>query len=159
MSKNCLAVILAGSDSDKEHIEKIVKSLKKHKISFEVRICSAHKQPLKLMRIIDEYNKLNLAIIFITVAGGTDALSGTVAYHANMPVISCPPDGYNQSCINNPPGSSNAYILNPKNLGRFVAQIFSLVNYEYKEIIFGLSKQKTENLNKADSIFRGKHKW
>jgi len=42
-SKTGCAVIMAGSDSDKPHIDKVVESLDKYEIPYEVRICSAHK--------------------------------------------------------------------------------------------------------------------
>jgi len=50
------AVVMAGSDSDREHIEKITKSLDKYEIPHRVRICSGHKQAKKLMGMIEEYN-------------------------------------------------------------------------------------------------------
>lgn len=43
------AVVMAGFDSDVEHIEKITKSLDKYEIPHRIRICSAHKQTEKLM--------------------------------------------------------------------------------------------------------------
>eukprot|EP00666_Eupelagonemidae_sp_cell4sb_P017931 gene17931-biopygen4662 len=48
-------------------------------------------------------------LVIIGCAGGTDALSGTASFLSNWPVVSCPPDGDNESCLRNPPGSSNAY--------------------------------------------------
>ena len=42
-SKTGCAVVLAGSDSDRAHVDKIVASLKEFDIPLRVRICSAHK--------------------------------------------------------------------------------------------------------------------
>ena len=147
-------VIMAGSDSDKPHIEKIVKSIEEYGIPYEVRICSAHKQPVTLLEMIREYNGLEGPLAIIAVAGGTDALSGTASYHSVHPVISCPPDAPNESCLTNPPGSSNAYIANPKNVGRFVAQIFSYLGGGYRDELISLSDEKIESLKKADSEMR-----
>ena len=106
-SKVGYAVIIAGSDSDEAHIKKITDSLNKYDIPYKVRICSAHKQQGKLTEIINAYNDIRSgSLVFIAVAGGTDALSGTLSYHSLHPVISCPPDGLNQSCLTNPSGSS-----------------------------------------------------
>ena len=137
------AVIFAGSGSDdkpktvdgQSHIGKIAESLDKYKIPYRVRICSAHKQTEKLMGIINEYNGLSGLVAFIAVAGGTDALSGTLSYHALGPVISCPPDAPNDSCLKNPPGSSNAYIIKPANVGRFIAQMYAGINLRYKALL------------------------
>ena len=54
--KGGLVVIMAGSDSDIPHIEKIQKELEKYDIKYEVRICSAHKQPGKSEEIVKTYN-------------------------------------------------------------------------------------------------------
>ena len=63
--------------------------------------------------------------MLIAVAGGTDALSGTLSFHSLHPVVSCPPDPPNESCLRNPPGSSNATVYSPRNAARFVAQLFA----------------------------------
>jgi 5-(carboxyamino)imidazole ribonucleotide mutase len=119
------AVILAGSGSDAEHIKTLEGALEAEHIPFQTRICSAHKQPEKLISILKEYDGLPGKLAYIAVAGGTDALSGTVAFHSTRPVISCPPDAPNKSCLTNPPGSSNVYIENPSNVAEFLQQYFS----------------------------------
>jgi len=144
------AVIMAGSISDINHIHEIVKSLEMYEIPYDIRICSAHKQPDKLMDIINEYNGVSGLMAYIAVAGGTDALSGTLSYHALGPVISCPPDSPNASCLNNPSGSSNAYIAKPENVGRFIAQMYAAVNPKYKSIIEEEKTEKISKLKKAD---------
>lgn len=150
------AIILAGSDSDAAHVEKIVASLKKYRIPHQVRICSAHKQPAELKMIIDEYNAVGGSLAFVAVAGGTDALSGVLSYHALGPVISCPPDAPNESCLTNPPGSSNAYIERPENIGRFIAQLYAGVNPKFRERLEQARDQKIRSLKKADARSRGK---
>merc|ERR1712178_428998 len=99
--------------------------LAKFKIESEIRICSAHKQPARLQSVIAEYNESNRPVMMVGCAGGTDALSGTASYLAKFPVISCPPDGMNQTCLTNPPGSSNGYIMKPANVAKFAAQMFA----------------------------------
>ena len=59
------AVILAGSDSDRPHIESVARALKKYAIPHRVHICSAHKQPGRLMEIVGAYNALELSLIHI----------------------------------------------------------------------------------------------
>jgi 5-(carboxyamino)imidazole ribonucleotide mutase len=148
------AVILAGSGSDKPHIEKIAASLDKYGVPYEVRICSAHKQVDDLLAMVHEYDLIHGPLAYIAVAGGTDALSGTVSYHSTRPTISCPPDAPNNSCLTNPPGSSNAYIANPANVGRFLAQMFSWVKPNYAEAIEAEKHKKLVSLQADDNKLR-----
>merc|ERR1711881_828585 len=99
--------------------------LAKFEIQSEIRICSAHKQPGRLQTVIAEYSTYPGPLMMVGCAGGTDALSGTASYLANFPVVSCPPDGMNNTCLTNPPGSSNAFICKPANIAKFAAQMFS----------------------------------
>lgn len=149
--KGGLAVIMAGSDSDMPHIEKIQGELKKFDIPSHVRICSAHKQPAKCEEILNKYNQSVEPIVIIAVAGGTDALSGVASFHSVHPVISCPPnpDEYT-SCINNPPGSSNSLILRTSNVARHAAQILGQSNPGLKSMIEKKNKEKILKLEKAD---------
>lgn len=144
------AVILAGSDSDRPHIDQIVASLEEFQIPYEVRICSAHKSPDRLLELIAEYERLAAPLAYVAVAGGTDALSGTLSFHALGPVISCPPDAPNPSCLANPPGSSNATIYHPKNVGKFVAQMYAAFNAGYAERLRRVREEKIARLEDMD---------
>merc|ERR1719221_742880 len=123
--KGCCAMIFAGSDSDMPHLEKLAAALDSWGVPSQKRICSAHKQPARLQAALDFYNTSIEPLVIIGCAGGTDALSGTASFLSHWPVVSCPPDGDNESCLRNPPGSSNAYCKRPDNAARFVAQAFS----------------------------------
>ncbi|MBI2631441.1 AIR carboxylase family protein [Candidatus Pacearchaeota archaeon] len=144
-------VIFAGSGSDKPHIDILAENLKLYEIPFEVRVVSAHKQSKKLTDLIREYDALRGDIVYIAVAGGTDALSGVLSYHSLRLTISCPPDHPNLSCINNPKGSSNVYIGRPENAARAVAQIFSEKNLQLTSHLEGEMKAKRNALEYADS--------
>ena len=157
--KGC-ALILAGSDSDMLHIEKIIDSLSIYRIPYEVRICSAHKTPGKLIALIKEYSDIDGAIAFIAVARGTDALSGTLSFHTLNPVISCPPDPerLNESCLMNPPGSSNGFIAHPQNVGKFIAQMYAPFNPEYRKLLIKYREQKINDLEQKDREFQKKYR-
>lgn len=156
-SNNGCAVIMAGSDSDEPHIKKIVESLNKYEIPYSIRICSAHKQPEKLMAMIREYNNVGGSAAFIAVAGGTDALSGILSFHANGQVISSPPDAPNQTCLTNPPGSSNAYIAKASNVGKLVAQMYAGVNPKFRELLEKFNVEKIGKLEVADKGCKDKY--
>merc|ERR1712146_308258 len=145
-----LVVIAAGSDSDMPHLETLKKEIGKFKIEAEIRICSAHKQPARLQSVIDEYNKSARPVLLVGCAGGTDVLSGTASYLAKFPVVSCPPDGMNNTCLTNPPGSSNAFIVKPANIGMFAAQLFAQQGKEIKTALEANIVEKIRKLEQAD---------
>ena len=148
-----VVVIIAGSDSDREHIGTIEQELEKYNIPVIVRICSAHKQPSTCEAIINKYNQSVEPLVYISIAGGTDALSGVVSFHSVHPVISCPPDKKKfDSCIQNPSGSSNSLILRPANVARHVAKILGNNRTELHEKVLENNKQKISNLEEADGL-------
>merc|ERR1711904_422303 len=147
-----LVVIAAGSDSDMPHLETLKKEVGKFKVDAEIRICSAHKQPGRLQGVIAHYNRSRRPIMLVGCAGGTDALSGTASYLSNFPVVSCPPDGMNNTCLTNPPGSSNAFIVKPANIARFAAQMFAHHSKEVAEALDANIKEKVTKLEAADEL-------
>ncbi len=151
------AVILAGSGSDEAHIDKLAKHLKEYEIPFEVRVASAHKQCNKLRKILEEYDALEGPLVYLAVAGGTDALSGTLSFTSLRPTITCPPDHLNMSGLTNPPGSSNAYIARPENAARFIAQMFSSNNSGYKNKLTDEMEKKRQGLELDDESLRTKY--
>merc|ERR1719324_2255280 len=151
-----LVVIAAGSDSDMPHLETLKKEIGKFKIDADIRICSAHKQPGRLQSVIAEYNKSTRPVMMVGCAGGTDALSGTASYLSTFPVVSCPPDGMNNTCLTNPPGSSNAFIVKPSNIAKFAAQLFARHSKEIAEALDSNITEKITKLEKADAQLTGK---
>merc|ERR1712066_251852 len=99
----------------------------------------------------NEYNKAVGPVMMVGCAGGTDALSGTASYLSRFPVVSCPPDGMNQTCLTNPPGSSNAYILKPANVAKFAAQRFAHADADVAAALEAAIAEKIEKLEKADA--------
>lgn len=85
-------VIIAGSTSDMDHVEKIKNFINEENIYCECHYKSAHKNTREVLEIIDSCNSAtNKRIIFVTVAGRSNALSGVVASNTRYPVIACPP--------------------------------------------------------------------
>ena len=84
------AVIIMGSTSDEPHAKKITDKLDDYNISWEQHAASAHKQPLKVLEILKE-NEEAKDIIYITIAGRSNALSGFVAANSTFPTLGCPP--------------------------------------------------------------------
>lgn len=78
--------VLAGSKSDELVYNKAVQVLEENKISHDLQIISAHRNPDKL----DDYVKNSQAKVFICVAGLSAALPGVVASKTEKVVIGVP---------------------------------------------------------------------
>ena len=83
-------IIIMGSTSDEPHAKKITDKLDEYGITWEQHAASAHKNPLKVLEIL-ENNKNGKDIVYITIAGRSNALSGFVAANCEFPTIGCPP--------------------------------------------------------------------
>ena len=84
------AVIIMGSASDEAHAKKITDGLDTYGITWEQHVASAHKQPRKVLEIL-EANENERQVIYITIAGRSNALSGFVAANSGFPTLGCPP--------------------------------------------------------------------
>ncbi len=86
---NPTVAILAASEKDDATTHRLVEQLG-DKIEVNVHIGSAHKNTKEVLASIDSYkDKKN--IIFVTIAGRSNALSGVVAGNTHHPVIALPP--------------------------------------------------------------------
>ena len=83
-------VIIMGSTSDEPHAKKITDRLDEYRIAWEQHAASAHKNPLKVLEIL-EANKDQKDIVYVTIAGRSNALSGFVAANSEFPTLGCPP--------------------------------------------------------------------
>jgi 5-(carboxyamino)imidazole ribonucleotide mutase len=84
------AVLIMGSTSDRGHADKITSSLDTLGVSHETFAASAHKNPEKVLEIIRSYGPEE-HVVFVTIAGRSNALSGFVAANTQKPTIGCPP--------------------------------------------------------------------
>ena len=83
-------VIIMGSISDEPHAKKITDKLDEYNIKWEQHAASAHKEPKKVLDIL-ESNENNDHILYVTIAGRSNALSGFVAANSSFPTLACPP--------------------------------------------------------------------
>ena len=84
------AVLIMGSTSDQHHADKITSTLDTLEVGHETHAASAHKNPEKVLEIIRSYAPEE-AVVFVTIAGRSNALSGFVAANTSKPTIGCPP--------------------------------------------------------------------
>lgn len=147
-------VIIMGSKSDISHTERITNILKKFQVEFILRIASAHKTPLKVLEIIKEYEKED--VVFITVAGRSNALSGFVDANTVKPVIASPP--YSEkfsgvdifSTIRMPSGVCPLFILEPEEAALAAVKILSLVDKNLQKKIKKYQQEKRKEIEETD---------
>ncbi len=80
---------MLGSKTDIEVAGKACDTLEEFGVPYELRVCSAHRTPRALVRLIEA----SKADVFIAVAGMAAALPGVVAAHTTKPVIGLPVGG------------------------------------------------------------------
>jgi 5-(carboxyamino)imidazole ribonucleotide mutase len=127
-------VVLMGSKRDFQFASRIEKFLQSEDFDVECDyvIASAHKTPKHLLDKLERFEKDDEGIVFITVAGLSDALSGVVAGSTRYPVIACPPDsetyGYPKvfSSAVTPQGVAVAYVPRPENATLSALKILAL---------------------------------
>lgn len=88
--RGALALIILGSEKDMSHVDKMRPLLEEAGIAVRAEVASAHKQPHKLLQLLDAMNESLEPVVCITIAGRSNALSGVVASNCKWPVIACP---------------------------------------------------------------------
>ena len=88
---NNVVVIISGSEKDKDHVSKLVHAIETDDITIERFVSSAHKNTPYVLQLIERYNKDERNVVWVTVAGRSNALSGVIAANCHDPVIACPP--------------------------------------------------------------------
>src|SRR5436190_8168763 len=83
-------IIIMGSKGDLPHAQAVVKTLKALEISYQMRVCSAHKATQRLLEMLQTYEQIG-PLVYITIAGRSNALSAVVDANTRYPVIACPP--------------------------------------------------------------------
>ena len=147
-------IIIMGSKADLEWANQISKVLKNFEIETVIHIASAHKVPIKCYDLIKKYEKEQ--VVFITVAGMSNALSGFTDAQTYCPVIACPPysdkfagaDIY--SSLRMPSGVAPLTVLSPENAAIAAAKILGLSNHNIQKKIIEYQENKRKELEDAD---------
>jgi len=124
------AVIIMGSSSDDPHAKKITDKLDEYKILWDKHVASAHKQPLEVLKILGG-NSEKKDVVYITIAGRSNALSGFVAANSEHPTIGCPPFSDKSDMLVNihstlqmPSNTPVLTVIDPGNCALAVKRIF-----------------------------------
>ena len=127
------AVIVAGSVSDKEHVQKLENAMKNQGVATVSYYSSAHKNTEHVLSIIHKHDSKPKKVVWVTVAGRSNALSGVVAANSRNPVIGCPPFKDKMDMATNinstlqcPSKVPVMTILEPGNVAISIRRIFNL---------------------------------
>jgi 5-(carboxyamino)imidazole ribonucleotide mutase len=146
-------VILMGSKSDFEFASKVGEKLKKFGVEFSYRVASAHKTPEKVLQIVREHEE---DVVFITIAGRSNALSGFVDANTLKPVIACPP--YSEkfagmdvlSSLRMPSGVAAMVVLEPENAALAAVKILAIQDESLKRRIKEYQEERRREVEEAD---------
>ncbi len=155
---NDKVVILMGSKTDLEFSREIAEYLSALGVEYELRVASAHKTPEKVLEILKEYE--NDRVVFITVAGRSNALSAFVDANTQKPVIACPPysekfsgaDIY--SSLRVPSGIGSVVTIEPEGAAIAAAKILALDDPRLSENILKYQSSKRIEIEEADKAVR-----
>ncbi|MDO8265389.1 MAG: 5-(carboxyamino)imidazole ribonucleotide mutase [Candidatus Saccharibacteria bacterium] len=151
--------IIMGSDSDLDVMSEAAKTLEEFKITYEVRIISAHRTPDIMASYASDAKSRGLKVI-IAGAGGSAHLPGMTASHTTLPVIAVPVKKDNHdhealwSNIKMPPGIPLATMPEngAKNAALLAIEILSLSNPEL------LNKYETFRIKQRDAVIETDNK-
>lgn len=139
---------LLGSEVDKDFAGKITEQLDKWGVDSEMKVASAHKVPEKVFEIVSENNEKEEDLVYITIAGRSNGLSGVVAANSIHPVIACPPHGDKDdfmvninSTLQMPSDTPVLTVCDPKNAAAAAVRILALKDERLREKIKGRIKE------------------
>jgi 5-(carboxyamino)imidazole ribonucleotide mutase len=155
---NGKAVVLMGSEKDLEFCREIAKHLKALGVEYEFRVASAHKTPEQVLAILKELEKEK--IVYVTVAGRSNALSAFVDANTSKPVIACPPysekfggtDIY--SSLRVPSGIGSLVTVEPEGAAIAAAKILALEDRELEKRVKDYQSAKKKELEKANDAVK-----
>jgi 5-(carboxyamino)imidazole ribonucleotide mutase len=155
---NGKVVVLMGSEKDLEFCREIAKHLKALGVEYEFRVASAHKTPEQVLKILKELEKEK--IVYITVAGRSNALSAFVDANTSKPVIACPPysekfsgaDIY--SSLRVPSGIGSLVTIEPEGAAIAAAKILALEDRELEKRVKDYQSEKKSTIEKANAAVK-----
>ncbi|HXW51511.1 MAG TPA: phosphoribosylaminoimidazolesuccinocarboxamide synthase [Candidatus Acidoferrales bacterium] len=121
--------IIMGSSSDKGHADKIAAALTGFGVPSRQQVASAHKTPLFALQKVQQVDNMLGRVVFITIAGRSNALSAFVDAATANPVIASPVLGSTWggmeviSSLALPGGVASMVVLDPDNAALAAAKI------------------------------------
>ncbi len=152
------AVVIMGSKSDFDYCKKIAEKLRDFGVEVAMRVASAHKTPERVLEIVKEFEKED--VVFVTVAGRSNALSGLVDANTTKPVIASPPPSDKFfidifSSVRMPSGVSPLFVMEAENVALATVKILSMRYPSLRERVREYQEKKRREIYKADEEVKG----
>ncbi|MBN1258681.1 AIR carboxylase family protein [Candidatus Peregrinibacteria bacterium] len=148
-----LVPIIMGSKTDEPHARNIADVLEQYDVKAELYVASAHKVPELVLDIVNDFNKSDDEIVYITIAGRSNGLSGVVAANSIHPVIACPPFRDKADYLANihsslmmPSDTPSMVVVDPQNAAMAALRILALTDK-------GLRKKIAKHINEMKENF------
>ncbi len=148
-------IIIMGSKGDLAHAQAVAKTLKTLDISHTMRVCSAHKATRRLMEMLQGYEQAG-PLVYITIAGRSNALSAVVDANTRYPVIACPPysDRFGGmdilSSLRLPSGIASPTILEPEGAALLAAKMLAFADNTIWQRLENYKQRLSAELARAD---------
>jgi 5-(carboxyamino)imidazole ribonucleotide mutase len=151
-------VVIMGSERDLEFCREIAKHLKTLGLDYVFRVASAHKTPEKVIAVLKEFEKDR--IVYITVAGRSNALSAFADANTVKPVIACPPysekfggaDIY--SSLRVPSGVGLVVTIEPEAAAIAAAKMLAVEDQRLEKRLQDYQLSKKSQIDKADETIK-----
>lgn len=159
--KEEFVVIITGSPADHEYAGQIKGILNKFGVDCALRVGLAHKTPEHVLGMVREYDQQKgKSVIYIAVAGRSNALGDFIDASTQNPVISAPP--YSEkyggvdifSSLRMPSGVATAVASEAETAALVVVTIFALNNPELQAKLETFQREQRERVLKADDEIR-----
>ena len=155
---NGKAIVIMGSERDLEFCREIAKYLKLLGVEYAFRVASAHKTPQQVLAILKEFEKEK--IVYVTVAGRSNALTAFVDANTSKPVIACPPysekyggaDIY--SSLRVPSGIGSTVTIEPEGAAIAAAKILALEDKKLEKRLTDYQSAKKNTIEKANATVK-----
>jgi 5-(carboxyamino)imidazole ribonucleotide mutase len=151
-------IVILGSEADQTFAAPIKPFLDRFNVQYEFRVASAHKEPRRLLQMLEGYERLDEKIVFITIAGRSNALSGFVDFQTRHPVIACPPQSENlwhidvYSSLRMPKGVASLVTCDPENAALAALKILGETDSSLSSKITQYQRELQSRNEKADQI-------
>jgi 5-(carboxyamino)imidazole ribonucleotide mutase len=148
------AIVIMGSEKDLDFCKEIAKFLKLLGVNYEFRVASAHKTPQKVLEILAEFEAKK--VVYVTVAGRSNALSAFIDGNTTKPVIACPPysekfggaDIY--SSLRVPSGIGSTVTIEPEGAAIAAAKVLALGDLALEASVKAYQEKKKKELESAN---------
>lgn len=156
-------VVLLGSASDLSFAHRVGDFLRhsRFQVECEYKISSAHRNTEKLLNDLKTFEHPRGKIVYITIAGLSDALSGIVAGNSNHPVLACPPDleqhGFPKafSSMMMPKGIAVSLVSSPENAALVAVKTLALCDSSLMKRVTEYMNELRSAVAKADADLKG----